>query len=126
MASMRRCTGGKLSKLERRRPMSPKASPDERPKQRKEPPAPHSSGHNGKAQDTAAAIEEELRAEAAREAERRERERRKLSEVASQDSALFQLLGRSLAPYKKWLIAALFLMLGTSALNAVPPYLLQQ
>lgn len=60
------------------------------------------------------------------EAQRREAERRKLSEMASQDSALFQLLGSSLAPYKKWLLMALVLMLGTSALNAVPPYLLQQ
>jgi ATP-binding cassette subfamily B protein len=60
------------------------------------------------------------------EAQRREAERRKLSEMASQDSALLQLLGRSLAPYKKWLAAAMLLMVGTSALNAVPPYLLQQ
>ncbi|MCC6455400.1 MAG: ABC transporter ATP-binding protein [Caldilineaceae bacterium] len=61
--------------------------------------------------------------------EARERERlrkRKLSEVASQDSALFRLLGSSLAPYKKWLAVSMVLMLGTSALNAVPPYLLQQ
>lgn len=61
-----------------------------------------------------------------REAQRREAERRKLSEVANQDSALFQLLGSSLTPYKKWLFLALLLMLGTSALNAIPPYLLQQ
>ena len=61
------------------------------------------------------------------EQERLERERkRKLSEVASQDSALFKLLGNSLAPYKKWLGVSMLLMLGTSALNAVPPYLLQQ
>jgi ATP-binding cassette subfamily B protein len=71
-------------------------------------------------------LDEELREEDRREAERREAQRRKLSEVASQDSALFQLLGRSLAPYKKWLAAALVLMLVTSLLNAVPPYLLQQ
>ena len=58
--------------------------------------------------------------------ERTEERRRKLSEVASQDSALFKLLGSALAPYKKWLFAALVLMLGTSALNAVPPYLLQR
>ncbi|MBI3958739.1 MAG: ABC transporter ATP-binding protein [Chloroflexi bacterium] len=50
----------------------------------------------------------------------------KISEVASQDSALFQLLASSLAPYKGWLFAALALMLGVSGLNAVPPYLLQQ
>lgn len=61
--------------------------------------------------------------------EQMERERlrkRKLSEVASQDSALFRLLGSSLAPYKKWLGISMVLMLVTSALNAVPPYLLQQ
>jgi ATP-binding cassette subfamily B protein len=52
--------------------------------------------------------------------------KRKLSEVANQDSALFRLLGSSLAPYKKWLIISMLLMLVTSALNAVPPYLLQQ
>ena len=52
--------------------------------------------------------------------------KRKLSEVASQDSALFRLLGSSLAPYKKWLGISMALMLVTSALNAVPPYLLQQ
>jgi ATP-binding cassette subfamily B multidrug efflux pump len=52
--------------------------------------------------------------------------KRKLSEVASQDSALFRLLGSSLAPYKKWLALSMVLMLVTSALNAVPPYLLQQ
>jgi len=50
----------------------------------------------------------------------------KISEVASQDSALFQLLASSLGPYKKWLFAALVLMIGVSGLNAVPPYLLQQ
>jgi ATP-binding cassette subfamily B multidrug efflux pump len=61
------------------------------------------------------------------EAKRLEQERqRKLSEVASQDSALFKLLGSSLAPYKKWLGISMLLMLFTSALNAVPPYLLQQ
>ncbi|OUC09183.1 multidrug ABC transporter ATPase, partial [Litorilinea aerophila] len=49
-----------------------------------------------------------------------------MTEVADQDSALFKLLGSSLAPYKRWLIMALVLMLGTSALNVVPPYLLQQ
>ncbi|MCL4831454.1 MAG: ABC transporter ATP-binding protein/permease [Caldilineaceae bacterium] len=48
------------------------------------------------------------------------------SEVASQDSALIQLLASSLAPYKKWLFGALVLMLGVAGLNAVPPYLLQQ
>jgi ATP-binding cassette, subfamily B, multidrug efflux pump len=53
-------------------------------------------------------------------------QRRKLSEVASQDSALFQLLGNALRPYKWWVAGALLLMLVTSALNAVPPYLLQQ
>jgi ATP-binding cassette subfamily B protein len=58
--------------------------------------------------------------------EQPEERRRKLSEIASQDSALFKLLGASLAPYHKWLYAALVLMLATSALNAVPPYLLQQ
>ena len=52
--------------------------------------------------------------------------KRKLSEVASQDSALFRLLGSSLAPYKKWLGISMVLMLITSGLNAVPPYLLQQ
>ena len=52
--------------------------------------------------------------------------KRKLSEVASQDSALFRLLGSSLAPYKKWLAISMVLMLVTSGLNAVPPYLLQQ
>jgi ATP-binding cassette subfamily B protein len=51
--------------------------------------------------------------------------KRKLSEVANQDSALFKLLGQALAPYKKWLGVAMFLMLCTSGLNAVPPYLLQ-
>ena len=50
----------------------------------------------------------------------------KLSAVASQDSALFQLLASSLAPYKGWLFAALVLMVAVSGLNAVPPYLLQQ
>ncbi|GIV75803.1 MAG: lipid A ABC transporter permease/ATP-binding protein [Litorilinea sp.] len=55
-----------------------------------------------------------------------ELEQRSLTEVADQDSALFKLLGSSLAPYKRWLIMALVLMLGTSALNVVPPYLLQQ
>ena len=61
--------------------------------------------------------------------ERLEQERlrkRKLSEVANQDSALFRLLGSSLAPYKKWLFISMALMLVTSGLNAVPPYLLQQ
>src|SRR5215204_91080 len=61
--------------------------------------------------------------------ERLEQERlrkRKLSEVANQDSALFRLLGSSLAPYKKWLYISIALMLVTSFLNAVPPYLLQQ
>ncbi|MBP8107764.1 MAG: ABC transporter ATP-binding protein [Caldilineaceae bacterium] len=52
--------------------------------------------------------------------------RAKISEVVSQDSALFQLLASSLSPYKGWLIAALVLMIGVSGLNAVPPYLLQQ
>ena len=52
--------------------------------------------------------------------------KRKLSEVASQDSALFRLLGSVLAPYKKWLFISMLLMLVTSGLNAVPPYLLQQ
>lgn len=60
------------------------------------------------------------------EDERRLAEQRRLSEMASQDSALVKLLAYSLAPYKKWLIAALVLMVGTAALNAVPPYLLQQ
>ena len=50
----------------------------------------------------------------------------KLSAVASQDSALFQLLASSLTPYKGWLFAALVLMVAVSGLNAVPPYLLQQ
>lgn len=61
--------------------------------------------------------------------EEREKERlrkRKLSEVASQDSALFRLLGSALAPYKKWLAISMVMMLITSGLNAVPPYLLQQ
>ena len=58
--------------------------------------------------------------------EQKSEERAKLSEVASQDSALFQLLASSLGPYKKWLFAALVLMIGVSGLNAVPPYLLQQ
>jgi len=53
-------------------------------------------------------------------------ERPKFSEVASQDSALLQLLASSLSPYKGWLIGALVLMLGVAGLNAVPPYLLQQ
>ena len=60
------------------------------------------------------------------EDERRQAEQRRLSEMASQDSALVKLLAYSLAPYKKWLIAALVLMVGTALLNAVPPYLLQQ
>lgn len=55
-----------------------------------------------------------------------EETRPKFSEVASQDSALVQLLASSLKPYKGWLFAALVLMIGVSALNAVPPYLLQQ
>lgn len=55
-----------------------------------------------------------------------EERHRKLSEVASQDSALFRLLGEALSPYKRRLAVAFGLMLGTSALNAVPPYLLQQ
>jgi ATP-binding cassette subfamily B protein len=55
-----------------------------------------------------------------------EERRRKLSEVANQDSALFKLLGEALSPYKRWMAVAAVLMLGTSALNAVPPYLLQQ
>ena len=61
--------------------------------------------------------------------EEREKDRlrkRKLSEVASQDSALFRLLGSALAPYKKWLAISMVMMLITSGLNAVPPYLLQQ
>ena len=48
------------------------------------------------------------------------------AEVASQDSALFQLLGSSLKPYRRWLFGALVLMVAVSGLNAVPPYLLQQ
>lgn len=52
--------------------------------------------------------------------------KRKLSELANQDSALFRLLGGALAPYKKWLGISMLLMLVTSGLNAVPPYLLQQ
>ena len=40
--------------------------------------------------------------------------KRKLSEVASQDSALFRLLGSSLAPYKKWLAISMVLMLTCS------------
>jgi ATP-binding cassette subfamily B protein len=48
----------------------------------------------------------------------------RLSELANQDSALFQLLASSLAPYKRWVIAALVLMTGVALLNAVPPYLL--
>lgn len=49
----------------------------------------------------------------------------RLSEIANQDSALFKLLASSLAPYKRWVIAALVLMTGVALLNAVPPYLLQ-
>lgn len=60
------------------------------------------------------------------EEDRRIAEKRRLSEMASQDSALVKLLASSLAPYKKWLLAALVLMIGTAVLNAVPPYLLQQ
>jgi len=52
--------------------------------------------------------------------------KRKLSEVASQDSALLRLLVGSLAPYKKWMAFALVLMVITSALNALPPFLLQR
>ncbi len=70
--------------------------------------------------------EQDLSPEERREQARLAAQRRKLSEVASQDSALFRLLGTSLAPYKKYLLIALGLMVVTSALNAVPPYLLQQ
>ncbi len=73
--------------------------------------------------NTEAAVKESIEEEAKRVEQER---RRKLSEVASQDSALFKLLGSSLAPYKKWLAISMVLMLGTAALNAVPPYLLQQ
>jgi ATP-binding cassette subfamily B protein len=46
--------------------------------------------------------------------------------VASQDTALFRLIGSSLTPYWRWTLLALLLMLGASALNVAPPYLLQQ
>ena len=48
------------------------------------------------------------------------------SDNASQDTALFRLLAEALAPYWRWTVAALVLMLGTAATNVVPPYLLQQ
>jgi ATP-binding cassette subfamily B multidrug efflux pump len=51
---------------------------------------------------------------------------RKSEESASQDSALFILLGRALAPYWRMTALALVLMLGVAATNVVPPYLLQQ
>ena len=51
---------------------------------------------------------------------------RSIADLSSQDSALFQLLGKALKPYSKWMIMALALMLGVSALNAVPPLLLQR
>ena len=35
-----------------------------------------------------------------------EERRRKLSEVANQDSALFKLLGEALSPYKRWMAVA--------------------
>lgn len=44
----------------------------------------------------------------------------------SQDTALFQLLGRALAPYWRWTAVALVLMLATAGANVIPPYLLQQ
>lgn len=69
--------------------------------------------------------EENLTPEELHERQRREDEKRKLSEVASQDSALFKLLGSALSPYKKYIFFALILMLMTSTLNAVPPALLQ-
>lgn len=52
--------------------------------------------------------------------------KRKFSEVTSQDSALLRVLLGALAPYKKWVVFALILMVVTSALNALPPYLLQE
>lgn len=76
--------------------------------------------------DQPAPEEQELTPQERREQARLEAQQRKISEVVSQDSALFKLLGASLAPYKKYLAIALGLMLVTSALNAVPPYLLQQ
>ncbi len=48
------------------------------------------------------------------------------SDNTSQDTALFRLLAEALAPYWRWTVAALVLMLGTAATNVVPPYLLQQ
>jgi ATP-binding cassette, subfamily B, multidrug efflux pump len=47
-------------------------------------------------------------------------------ENLSQDTALFKLLGRALAPYWRLTTVALVLMLATAATNVVPPYLLQQ
>lgn len=44
----------------------------------------------------------------------------------SQDTALFQLLATSMAPYRLWLFLAMLMMLATAGLNVVPPYLLQQ
>ena len=58
--------------------------------------------------------------------DRRRADDRTIADLSSQDSALFQLLGKALKPYRWWMIMALILMLGVSALNALPPLLLQQ
>ena len=62
-----------------------------------------------------------------RQAEDRRRvDERSIADLSSQDSALFQLLGKALKPYRWWMVIALTLMLGVSGLNALPPLLLQQ
>ncbi len=58
--------------------------------------------------------------------DRRRAEERTIADLSSQDSALFQLLGQALKPYRWWMAIALILMLGVSALNALPPLLLQR
>jgi ATP-binding cassette subfamily B multidrug efflux pump len=58
--------------------------------------------------------------------DRRRAEERTIADLSSQDSALFQLLGQALKPYRGWMVIALILMLGVSGLNALPPLLLQR
>ncbi|MFN8440276.1 MAG: ABC transporter ATP-binding protein [Caldilineaceae bacterium] len=48
------------------------------------------------------------------------------TDVASQDIALFKLVGGVLRPYWLWTVLALLLMAVVAGLNVVPPYLLQQ
>ena len=48
------------------------------------------------------------------------------NQALNQDTALFQLLGNALAPYWKWTVIAMVLMVATAGANVVPPYLLQQ